>query len=139
VGALLGLGALLLGTAACLPSPQVHQLNDLLDRLATARTDFADPHLLQPACDAVGDVQNRLYGEPGLTSVQPAWSTLRDAAAALQAVCGQATLLRQATAPSAASEQARQRWQAGVQRELSVACDHLRAAAQALGRTARPC
>jgi hypothetical protein len=120
----------------CLADPQKVQSVDLLNQLARAREQFADQPQL--ACDVVGDVQTRLYGEPGLTAVQPAWANLRDAAAALQAVCGQSTLLAQAFNESAASQQARQRWQQGIQREIGIACDHLRDAAAALGRAA-PC
>jgi hypothetical protein len=121
-----------------LPDPHTAQLSDLLDRLVAARAGFIAQDT-QAACDAVGATQTRLFGEPGLTSIQPTWSSLRDAAEALQAVCGQATMLRQATSPSPASEAARQRWQAGIQRELGVACQYLKGAAQALGRGASPC
>ncbi len=86
----------------------------------------------------VGDVQTRLYGEPGLTNVQPAWSRLRQAADALQTVCGQAALLALPSSGSSAVEAARQRWQDGMQRDLSLSCEHLRAAAAALDR-ASPC
>src|SRR5438046_1673722 len=94
----LGLGVLWCGSA-CLPDPHLAQLNTLLDQLDSARAGFS-AHDVQSPCDAVGETQTRLYGEPGLTSIQPAWSSLRDAAQALQAVCGQATLLRQATSPA---------------------------------------
>src|SRR5205814_439634 len=130
-GRLVIVGGLALWCAsACLPDPHLAQLNTLLDQLDSARAGFSAQDVQSP-CDAVGETQTRLYGEPGLTSIEPAWSSLRDAAQALQAVCGQATLLRQATSPSVASEAARQRWQAGIQRELGVACEHLGAAAQA--------
>src|ERR671935_1751522 len=109
--------AVLLASGACLPNAQVAQSVELLDRLAAARTGFllqtADAS--QQACDTVGDVQTRLYGEPGLTGVQPAWSSLRAAAEALQAVCGQRMLLELATGDSAALAEARQRWQSGVE------------------------
>jgi hypothetical protein len=132
--------ALLVLSAACLPNPQVAQSAELLDRLVAARAGFVvqTADATQAACDTVGDVQTRLYGEPGLTGVQPAWSSLRDAAEALQAVCGQRMLLQLATGDSAALVAARQRWQSGVQREIGVACEHLRTAAQALGRSS-PC
>ena len=90
------------------------------------------------ACNDVGDVETRLYGEPGLTELRPAWSELAEAAHALQAVCGQDALLLQPATGSLAVESARERWRAGQQREMGVACDHLRAAATALGRDA-PC
>ena len=89
------------------------------------------------ACNAVGDVQTRLDGEPGLAEVMPAWQDLRAAARALQAVCGQSTLLGQPTNDSLALAQARQRWAQGIQRELGVACDYLRATAVA-GSIAHP-
>ena len=50
----------------------------------------------------IGDVQTRLFGEPGLVDVQPGWTQLRDAADALQAVCGQGMLLTQPTIDSPA-------------------------------------
>jgi hypothetical protein len=131
--------ALLMLSAACLPDPQRNQTVQLLDQLTTARGVFADqPERLEDACNAVGDVQTRLYGEPGLVDVRPAWPELRDAADALHAVCSQHRLLAQPSTGSAALEQAHQRWQQGIQREMSVACDHLRAAATALERPA-PC
>jgi hypothetical protein len=122
--------------AGCLADPQRAQSVDLLLQLTGAREQFAQ----QPreACDVVGNVQTRLYGEPGLTNVRPAWANLRDAAAALQAVCGQSTLLAQPFNDSTATRQARERWQEGIQREIGVACDHLRNAAAGLGRSA-PC
>jgi hypothetical protein len=83
-------------------------------------------------------VQTRLFGEPGLVDVQPGWTQLRDAADALQAVCGQTALLAQPSTDSPAIVQARVRWQAGIQREMALACDHLRHAAAALDR-ASPC
>jgi hypothetical protein len=133
---LLLLAVLLLG--GCLADPQRQQISDLLDQLTSARQMLLQQAPLDQACPKVGDVQNRLNGEPGLTSVQPAWSQLADAADALQAVCGQGTLLSQSWTDSSASQEARQRWQQGIQRELGVACDHLRAAAAALNRAA-PC
>lgn len=109
-----------------------------MDRLKTARTLFTEqPLRLNEACGEVGAVQTRLYGEPGLHD-QPGWLDLRDAADALNAVCGQDTLLSQSSTYSPSIEAARARWQQGIQRELGVACDHLRAAASALGRSA-PC
>ncbi|MBV9326333.1 MAG: hypothetical protein JO352_21420 [Chloroflexi bacterium] len=124
--------------AGCLADPQRVQSADLLDRLTAARGELADFPPPADACNALGDVETRLYGEPGLTEVQPAWGELADAAHALQSVCGQDALLTQPIDGSSALEAARDRWRAGKQREMSVACDHLRAAATALGRDA-PC
>jgi hypothetical protein len=125
--------------SSCLADPQHRQTVDLLDALSTARGILSQqPARLDEACNAVGDVQTRLYGEPGLVNVQPAWSQLRHAADALNAVCGQATLLDQPAPDSAAIRAAHQRWESGIQREMGVACDHLRAAAVALNRDA-PC
>jgi hypothetical protein len=124
--------------SGCLADPQRIQSADLLERLTHARGELATFPPSPDACNEIGDVETRLYGEPGLTEVQPAWSELADAAHALQAVCGQDTLLLQPITSSAALQAARQRWSAGEQREMGVACDHLRAAATALGRDA-PC
>jgi len=124
--------------AGCLADPQRAQTADLLDRLTDARAKLATFPPPPEACNIVGDVETRLYGEPGLTEVQPAWSELADAAHALQAVCGQDTLLLQPISGSVALEAARQRWRDGKQREMGVACDHLRAAAIALSRDT-PC
>jgi hypothetical protein len=112
---------------------------DLLDQLTSARMLLAEqPPRFSDACDVVGTVTTRLYGEPGLADVRPAWPQLRDAADALNAACGQATLLAEPSTGSPAMHAARLRWQQGNQREMGVACDHLRAAAVALGRGA-PC
>jgi hypothetical protein len=128
-------GATLL-LSACLANPQRDQAGQLLEQLTHARAQLAQqPPPPAEACQAVGDVETRLYGEPGLVSVQPAWSHLADAAHALQAVCGQATLVAQPGPDSAPLAAAHQRWQQGIQRELGVACDHLRAAATALDRS----
>jgi hypothetical protein len=124
--------------SGCLADPQRVQTADLLDRLALARTRLADFPPPPEACNDLGDIETRLYGEPGLTEVRPAWSELADAAHALQAVCGQDALLAQPISGSSALEAARERWRAGKQREMGVACDHLRAAATALSRDA-PC
>ena len=129
-----------LALGACLPDPHSTQLVDLFDRLVLARAMLAEaaPRATE-ACDVVGEVQNRLDGEPGLVDVRPAWPALRSATTALQAVCGLTSL---ATAPSdvetAALGGARERWQAGIQRELGVACDRLRDGAASLGRPS-PC
>jgi hypothetical protein len=130
--------ALTLATTGCLADPQRVQTDDLLDRLTLVRTQLDNSPPSTEACDALGDIETRLYGEPGLTEVRPAWSELADAAHALQAVCGQDALLAQPISGSSALEVARERWRAGKQREMGVACDHLRAAATALSRDA-PC
>jgi len=127
---------LFVALAACLPDPHRQQTSDLLDQLTSARQLLLQQAPTDQACPIVGDVETRLNGEPGLMSVQPAWSQLADAAHALQAVCGQSTLLAQPSIDSPASQAARLRWQQGIQRELDVACDHLRAAAAALNRAA---
>lgn len=126
----------LLLLSACLPRPQQTQSRDLLDQLTRARESLRQDPAVPDACAAVGDAETRLYGEPGLVDVQPAWTELADAAHALQAVCGQAALVAQPGRDSPASRAAQQRWQQGIQRELGVACDHLRAAASALSRGA---
>jgi hypothetical protein len=122
----------------CLPSPQQAQTRDLLDQLTQARATLGQNAAMPEACAQVGDAETRLYGEPGLVDVQPAWGELANAAHALQAVCGQGALVAQPGLDSPASKAAQQRWQQGIQRELGVACDHLRAAATALGRNT-PC
>jgi hypothetical protein len=109
-----------------------------LSQLASAQAMMSTSPPRLDGCNLVGEAQNRLFGEPGLFEIQPAWSDLRDAADALQAVCGQAILLAQTVTGSLAVEQARSRWQNGVVRESEVACDHLRAAAVAL-RDDAPC
>ena len=132
--------SLALVASACLPDPQRMQSIALLDQLVAARTTLSqDPARdADQACTTVGDVHTRLTGEPGLVEVRPAWPALRDATQALQAVCGQNIMLGQPSTGSPAINQARNRWQLGIQRELSTACDHLREAAIALDR-ARPC
>jgi len=123
----------------CLPDPQRIQMGALFDQLVLARTLLDDqPPRADQACTTVGDVQTRLTGEPGLVDVRPAWPALHQAAQALQAVCGQNIMLSQPSTDSAAIAQARQRWQQGIQREVVVACDHLRVAAAALDRST-PC
>jgi len=136
--AALGCVVLSILVSACMPSPQRAQSRDLLDQLTQARGMLAQHSQRDDACASVGDVETRLYGEPGLTSVQPAWSQLANAAHALQSVCGQTLLLAQPSIDSVAVSAAQQRWTQGIERELGVACDHLRAAAQALDRPA-PC
>jgi hypothetical protein len=132
--------ALVLVPTGCLPSPQKLQSVELLDRLADARGMFGEqPPRIEDGCNSVGDVQTRLLGEPGISTIGRAWTDLREAADALQAACGQGTMLAQpASYESEPLRQARQRWQDGIQREMRVACDHLRDAASALGR-ATPC
>ncbi|MDQ6670439.1 MAG: hypothetical protein M3069_06750 [Chloroflexota bacterium] len=124
---------------ACVSDPARVQSVSLLDQLVLARAMFGEqPPQVDEACNVVGSVQNRLYGEPGLSGVRPAWPALLTGARALQSVCGQSTLLAQPSNDSVVLVQARQRWQMGIQREMAVACDHLRVAAEALSRPA-PC
>jgi len=130
---------LLTVASGCVADPHKVQSVELLDGLTRARGLVAEqPTRAGDACNLVGDVQTRLFGEPGLVDIQPAWTQLRDAADALQAVCGQNALLAQPSTDSPAVVQARVRWQSGIQREMALACDHLRQAAAALGR-ATPC
>jgi hypothetical protein len=136
---LAALVALVWLAAGCLPDPQRTQSVALLDQLAGARLMFGEqPPRSDAACDVVGAVRTRLSGEPGLVDVRPAWPALRDAALALQAVCGQSSMLSQPATDTLVFTQARQRWAQGIQREIGIACDHLRAAAAALDR-AQPC
>jgi hypothetical protein len=122
---------------ACLPDPRLAQTRELLDQLASARSMLAEqPPRVQEGCGLVGVIATRLYGEPGLADVRQAWPELRDATNALGAVCGQETLLAQPQTGSSALLAARERWQQGIQREMGVACDYLRAAAAALDRAA---
>ena len=131
---------LVFAATACLPDPQRLQMVALFDQLATARTMLTQqtPQATDQACTTVGDVHTRLTGEPGLVDVRPAWASLNQATQALQAVCGKNTMLAQPSTDSVAAKQAHERWQNGIQREMSTACDHLREAATALDR-ARPC
>lgn len=138
LGALTLVIALAVSSASCLPDPHRVQAQELFDRLGQARLAFTNPNTFEDACNAVGEVQTRLVGEPGLAEGGPGYPALRDAAAALQAVCGQGTLVREATAQTDASAAARARWTTGMQRELDLACEYLRAAAGDLGRQA-PC
>jgi hypothetical protein len=130
-----------LGSSACLADPQRTQSTLLFGRLVDARQRFltsSTEESVDEACVIVGDVQTRLVGEPGLTNHPTTYTPLRQAGEALQAVCGQSTVLVLATADTDASNQARQRWQAGIQRELGLACDYLRAAATVLDQPT-PC
>jgi hypothetical protein len=134
-------GALALGVSGCLADPHRLQSTVLFERLVDARQQFLASSTevsIDEACVIVGDVQTRLVGEPGLTNVSTTYTPLRRAAEALQAACGQSTVLVLATADTAASNDARHRWQAGIQRELGLACDYLRAAAVVLDRPT-PC
>jgi hypothetical protein len=125
---------LLLGSA-CLPDPQRMQMAQLLDNLGDAHSALMEqPPRVDSACDTVGDVQSRLWGEPGLADVKPAWPAMRQAADALLAVCGQDRLLAQPFEPTPATLEARERWQAGAASELEIACRSLGEAAVALGR-----
>jgi len=136
VAIMMTLGAIL---ASCIGDPQRLQSAQLYDQLVDARSALDDrPPRLATGCGIVGYVQTRLSGEPGLVEVRPVWAALMDSATSLSAVCGQTTLLQQASLDTPASSQARQRWQQGVDRELEVACAHLREAASALVR-APPC
>ncbi len=120
---------------ACLPDPQRTQMARLLDQLIEARTALREqPPRIDAACDTVGEVENRLWGEPGLVDVKPAWPAMRSAADALLAVCGTNRLLQQPFEPTAAMLEARQRWQVGAVTQLDVACRSLTEAGQALGR-----
>jgi hypothetical protein len=130
---------LVAASAACLPDPQRAQTVELLDQLNAARNLLDEqPPQVDPACTMLGDVQTRLYGEPGLVDVQPAWTHLRDASEALQAVCGHDALLAEPSSGSPGIQAARLSWQQGIEREMGVACDDLRNAAAALGR-GTPC
>jgi hypothetical protein len=128
--------------AGCLPDPHRTQSVDILDRLIRARALFNEqPPPIDKACGILGDVETHLFGEPGLSQLQPAWSALRDATRALESTCGQNTLLALPARNGKNSQtlrEARLRWQDGIQREMTLACDHLRLAAQALNRPA-PC
>jgi hypothetical protein len=110
-------------------------MRQLLDNLVEARGALSEqPPRIDAGCDAVGDVQSRLLGEPGLVDVRPAWPALHAAADALLAVCGQQRLLDQPFEPTATMLAARARWQQGEASELSTACARLNEAASALGR-----
>jgi hypothetical protein len=122
----------------CVADPQRAQTAALLDRIAAVRVMLQQNPPPTEACVEMGDIETRLYGEPGLVEVQPAWSQLANAAHALQAVCGQSALLAQPITGSAALEVARADWQAGIRHETDMACEYLRAAAAALDRRA-PC
>lgn len=112
----------------------------LLDQLVQARAALAQsPPDADSGCGAVGVVQTRLTGEPGLSELQPAWSELRAAADALQAVCGQLRLLALPAMDSAAVRRAQERWRQGAAHELAVACGHLQAAVRALDEGALAC
>ena len=129
-----------LSASGCLADPQRVQMTRLFDQLVDARSALSEqPPRTDPACDAVGEVSSRLYGEPGLEDVRPAWATLRSATHALQAVCGQQRLLSQPFEPTAAMLGGRARWQQGISVELGLACQHLADAASALAKVAPTC
>ncbi len=130
--------SLTLLVSGCLADPQRAQTADLLDRLVAVQGQLQQNPPAADACIAVGDIETRLYGEPGLIGIQPAWSRLADAAHALQAVCGQTALLAQPISGSPALEAARARWLEGIQHNLALACDDLRLAASSLSRDS-PC
>ncbi len=123
--------------SGCLQDPQRQQMGRLFDQLVEARGALAEQRV-EAACDAVGDVENRLWGEPGLTDVKPAWESVRGAADALLSACGQSKLLQQPYEPSPSLDLARQRWERGVTAQLTAACEYLARAATALGRGATP-
>jgi hypothetical protein len=123
---------------ACLPDAQRVQLDRLFDELVQARVALAQPTPDLAVCDAVTAVDTRLQGEPGLVDIKPAWPRLREATDALLAVCGQAQLLALPFDSTSATLAGRERWQAGVQRELETACTALQAAARALEKS-QPC
>jgi hypothetical protein len=132
------LAGITLAATSCLPDSRLARTSELLDQLTGARGMLQEqPPRIQDGCGIVGTSSTRLYGEPGLVDLQ-AWPELRGAAFALQAVCGQDILLAQPSTDSPTLLAARERWQQGIQREMGVACDHLRAAAAALNRDA-PC
>ena len=61
-------------TTGCLADPQRVQMGRLYDQLVSARADLtAEPPRTDTACDSVGEVESRLWGEPGLVDVKPAW------------------------------------------------------------------
>ncbi|HET6318569.1 MAG TPA: hypothetical protein VFG86_19110 [Chloroflexota bacterium] len=120
---------------ACLPDPQRMQMSSLLDQLSEARSALLEqPPRIDSACDTIGQVESRLWGEPGLVDIKPAWPAMRSAAEALLAACGQSRLLAQPFEPSPAVVGARERWQRGVAKELADACRYIADAATALGR-----
>jgi hypothetical protein len=129
--------ALVLLCCGCLPDPQRTQMTRLWTQLVDARMALSEePPRAAEACDTVGDVVVRLWGEPGLVDVRPAWPAMRAAADALWAVCGQMRLLQQPFESTAAMLEARERWQRGVTTELATACRYLDEAAAALGQLA---
>jgi hypothetical protein len=133
------IGALFLCATACLPDPRRAQTGEIFDQLVSIRGMLAtQPPRVEAACALLGTASTRLYGEPGLVDIRPAWPALRDAAYALQAVCGQDILLAQPSTGSPAILAAHRRWQHGIEHEMGVACDHLRTASAALERAA-PC
>jgi hypothetical protein len=122
--------------SGCLADPQRSQSVDLLNQLVSARQRLAAQS--DVGCTIVGDVQTRLYGEPGLASDRHAWSALHASAEALQAACGQTVLLAQPSNGSLPLTQARERWQNGIAHDIGAACDHLRDAALTLSQK-QPC
>jgi hypothetical protein len=125
--------ALVVLCAACLADPRRTQMTRLFDQLVEAQVSLREGRT-EPACGNVGDVATKLSGEPGLVELRDVWPSLRAATDALQAVCGQATLLAQPFDATPAMLQARERWQAGRERELRVACDELKRASAELER-----
>ena len=126
--------AVLVLLVGCLASPQREQMGRLHEQLVGARAALGEERV-EAGCNDVGDVQSKLWGEPGLSEVQPAWGELRAASDALVAACGQTRLLQQAYEDTPAMVEARERWRVGLAHELTTACQHLSEAARALNLT----
>lgn len=132
---LIAMAVVCLGATACLSDPGHAELGQIFDQLTSTRSMLAEsPPRVSDGCTLLGTASTRLYGEPGLADIQPAWTELQNTAYALQAVCGQSMLLAQPSTGSTFIVAARARWQQGIEREMGVACDHLRSAAAALNR-----
>ena len=131
--------------AGCLPDPARVQAARLLDQLVQAHAALQAAAQAGPAgdvsatCDTIGGVDTRLTGEPGLADLRPSWPALRAATDDLLAACGQVRLLQIPSPDTPAVRDARDRWQAGAQRELAQACRQLGAAAASLDRPRPDC
>ena len=127
----------------CLPDPARGQASRLLDELGRAHgalvQAWSGGSSVAPICDEIGGVDTRLTGEPSLVDLRPTWPALRAATDDLLAVCGQVRLLQTPARDSAAVRQARREWQQGAERQLALACGHLREAAASLGRPGPEC
>ena len=133
------LSLLCLSASACLPDPGHAEIGQIFDQLVGTRGMLAErPARVSDGCTLLGTASTRLYGEPSLADIKPGWSELQTSAYALQAVCGQSMLLAQPSTGSPFIVAAHERWRRGIEREMGVACDHLRSAAKALDREA-PC